>query len=69
MLFPPTIHTLQGLLDNLDADLKYAIETEGKMDMGDVTNYAEVGGGVVSRLLLWAVFALQRDDQDRWRRS
>uniref|UniRef100_A0A1D2A3C0 DNA polymerase epsilon catalytic subunit n=1 Tax=Auxenochlorella protothecoides TaxID=3075 RepID=A0A1D2A3C0_AUXPR len=40
----------QGLLDNLDADLKYAIETEGKMDMGDVTNYAEIRAAIATQL-------------------
>jgi hypothetical protein len=33
---------LQGLLDTLDSDLKYAIEVEGGMQESDITNLAEV---------------------------
>lgn len=31
----------QALLDSLDGDLKYAIEVEGKMSVGDIANYDE----------------------------
>jgi hypothetical protein len=33
----------QELIDKLDADLKYAIEVEGKMKVEDIENYDEVG--------------------------
>lgn len=32
----------QGLINNLDRDLKYAIEEEGKLELESVTNYDEV---------------------------
>ena len=33
---------VQGLIDRLDTDLAYAIRTEGKMAVEDITNYQEV---------------------------
>lgn len=33
---------LQSLLDNLERDLKYAIEVEGKMAVADIENFDEV---------------------------
>lgn len=33
---------LQKLIDNLDRDLKYAIEEEGKLELDSVTNYDDV---------------------------
>lgn len=33
---------LQKLIDNLDRDLKYAIEEEGKLELDGVTNYDDV---------------------------
>ena len=32
----------QDLIDNLDRDLTYAIEVEGKRQLADVSNYDEV---------------------------
>jgi hypothetical protein len=33
---------LQDLIDNLDRDLTYAVEVEGKMQLADVSNYHQV---------------------------
>ena len=33
---------MQLLIDNLDRDLQYAIQVEGKMDLDSVINYDEV---------------------------
>jgi hypothetical protein len=33
---------VQQLIDNLDRDLQYAIQVEGKMDLDSVINYDEV---------------------------
>lgn len=40
----------QRLLDNLDRDLHYAIEVEGKLKMDEVTNYGEVRDRIASVL-------------------
>ncbi|KAL2635827.1 hypothetical protein R1flu_007306 [Riccia fluitans] len=40
----------QKLIDNLDRDLKYAIQVEGKMDIDSVTNYSEVREEIRNKL-------------------
>ena len=40
----------QYLLDNLDRDLRHAIEHEGKMEVGGVANYAQVRSEIAAKL-------------------
>lgn len=40
----------QELVDSLDADLRYAIEVEGKLSMDDVENYEEVRNSIRAAL-------------------
>jgi hypothetical protein len=40
----------QGLIDNIDRDLRFAIETEGKARLQDVENYSDVKAQIVERL-------------------
>ena len=40
----------QDLIDRLDTDLAYAIRTEGKMEVEDITNYQEVRGEIQEAL-------------------
>ncbi|KAM3572228.1 hypothetical protein VYU27_005762 [Nannochloropsis oceanica] len=41
---------LQGLIDNVDRDLRFAVEVEGQAKVEDVVNYAEVKAQIVERL-------------------
>ncbi len=41
---------MQELIDSLDDDLRYAIEVEGKLALGDVENYEEVRGAIKEAL-------------------
>lgn len=41
----------QQLIDNLDRDLQYAIQVEGKMDLESVTNYGEVKSTILEKLV------------------
>ncbi|GAB2274640.1 DNA polymerase epsilon catalytic subunit A [Dionaea muscipula] len=41
----------QKLIDNLDRDLQYAIRVEGKMDLDSVSNYDEVKGVIMQKLM------------------
>ena len=41
---------MQGLLDKLDDDLRYAVEVECKADIADVTNYDEVRDEIAEAL-------------------
>ena len=41
---------VQGLIDNIDADLEYAIRTDGKVEPSEAANYAEVRAQVVAML-------------------
>ncbi len=41
---------MQELIDSLDDDLRYAIEVEGKLAMGDVENYEEVRDAIRASL-------------------
>ncbi|CAM9190271.1 unnamed protein product [Chrysoparadoxa australica] len=43
---------LQGLIDNIDRDLAFAIEVESGVSRGEVTNYDEVRNAVVEQLEL-----------------
>lgn len=40
----------QQLIDNLDRDLQYAIQVEGKMDLESVTNYDEVKTTILEKV-------------------
>lgn len=54
---------MQGLIDNLDQDLKYALTVEGKKSMDEVKDYEEVKGeiqGILEDL---------RDRPNRYRKS
>lgn len=44
---------LQGLIDNVDRDLTFAIEVETGVQRGDIGNYDEVCFGV-----LWCLYVL-----------
>ena len=41
---------LQGLIDSLDDDLRYAIEVEGKWQLDDAANYEEVRDAIKAEL-------------------
>ncbi|KAK7271283.1 hypothetical protein RJT34_27054 [Clitoria ternatea] len=41
----------QKLIDNLDRDLHYSIEVEGKMDLESVANYDEVKNAIMEKLV------------------
>lgn len=41
---------MQKLIDNLDRDLKYAIEEEGKLELDVVTNYDDVKEEIKSKV-------------------
>lgn len=41
---------VQGLIDNIDADLEYAIRTDGKVEPSEAANYAENGRQKNNRL-------------------
>ena len=45
-----TFKVLQGLIDSLDSDLRYAIEVEGKWQLDDAANYEEVRDAIKSEL-------------------
>ena len=42
---------LQQLIDNVDRDLRFAVEVEGKAKVEDVVNYAEVKAQILERLV------------------
>lgn len=46
----------QQLIENLDRDLQYAIEVEGKMDVKEVLNYDEVKNAIMEKVLSEPVF-------------
>ncbi|KAG0367489.1 hypothetical protein BC939DRAFT_506368 [Gamsiella multidivaricata] len=43
--------TAQKLIDDLDAALKFSIEVEGQLSLGDVTNYEEVKAAIAAPLM------------------
>ena len=43
---------LQQLIRNLDRDLRYAIRTEGKMDVDSISNYEDVKKAILDKVLL-----------------
>lgn len=49
--FHLTPEAYQGLINNLDRDLKYAIEEEGKLELESVTNYDEVKEDIKLKLV------------------
>ena len=41
----------QQLINNLDRDLQYAIQVEGKMDLESVLNYSDVKNAIMEKVL------------------
>jgi DNA polymerase epsilon subunit 1 len=50
----------QGLIDNLDRDLGYAIQHDGGWELGDAENYEEVKAAITEKL------EALRDAPNRW---
>ena len=40
-------------MNNLDRDLRYAIEVEGKMDFNTIVNYEEVKKDIMTQVYIW----------------
>ena len=43
-------------MNNLDRDLRYAIEVEGKMDFNNIVNYEEVKQDIMAQVYIWQSF-------------
>ena len=43
-------------MNNLDRDLRYAIEVECKMDFNNIVNYEEVKQDIMTQVYIWQSF-------------